>query len=156
MEDNNLEGKLVYLTVHYDRWLRDITANFNVPMANRLAKVIKVFDWNTKEGKILLEARKKTGKWDNLDPKAFKFVLQIYYPEIISGNKKGITIEEVCSRKYPGTDFNLFEIIPDWMVTSIRSDEYIKLSLESNKGSGVKSSVKKTSVKSSSKIKRKI
>lgn len=131
MDDKDLEGELVYLTVHYDRWLRDVDANFNIPMANRLARVIKVFDWDTDEGKLLLAAREKTGKWNNLNPKDFKFVLQIYYPELKIKEKNGFTSEEVVSRKYPGTELYMFNLVPGWMIKSFKSSYYQKFTLKS-------------------------
>jgi len=130
MKDYELSGKLVYLTVHYDRWLREVNSDFNIPMANRMARVIKVFDWETEEGKLLLEARKKTRKWGNFNSEDFKFVLEIYCPElVVSGKKQGFSTEEVAPRKYPGTDLFLFEVVPDWMIKSIRSDEWESFSI---------------------------
>ncbi len=121
-KDKDLDGKLVYLTVHFDVWLRQTTPSFNIPMANRIAKVVKVFDWNTKEGQLLLREREKTGKWGKMNPKDFKFVLKVYYPDLVKGEKKGITAEEVLPRCFPGTELYLFDEIPQnflnsWMKT---------------------------------------
>jgi len=55
--EKKVEGKLVYLTYHVDIWFRELNKEFNIPMANRLAKVVKEFNWNTKEGKLLLKER---------------------------------------------------------------------------------------------------
>jgi hypothetical protein len=122
-KDQDLNGRLVFLTYHVDVWLKQTNPKFNIPMANRIAKVIKVFDWNTDEGKLLLREREKTGKWKNMDAKAFKFVLKVYYPELIKGEKKGFTAEEVLPRYYPGTEFLLFDRIPSWMLTSLQKEE---------------------------------
>ena len=54
---NKYKGQLVFLTVHVERWYKDLNTEFNIPMANRLSKVIKVFDWSSKEGKLLLKMR---------------------------------------------------------------------------------------------------
>lgn len=126
MEDKDFLGKLVYLTVHVERWLKELNSNFNVPMANRLAKVVKVFDWETEEGKLLLKAREQTGKWNNTmyNSKEFKFVLKIYYPELIVKNRnKGFFAIEVFPLKYPGTQLNMFELVPKWMLDDMNCEE---------------------------------
>jgi hypothetical protein len=133
MSDLDLSGKLVYLTFHYDKWLREINSDFNIPMANRLARVIKVFDWESKEGKILKEARNKTNKWGNFNSDDFKYVLTIYCPELRkSDNKLGFSVEEVLPKYYPGTELCLFEEIPEWMLNQIKSDTWKTFKLDSN------------------------
>lgn len=121
--DKDLSGRLVYLTTHVDAWLRDINPKFNVPMANRIAKIVKVFDWNTDEGKLLLAERKKNGKWTKLNPLDFKYVLKIYYPELTTQGKKGLIIEEMLPRCYPGTQLSMFEPLPPWMLQSLQKEE---------------------------------
>lgn len=119
MEDKDLLNRIVFITAHTDKWLREANPQFNVPMANRLARVSKVFDWDTEEGRILLAAREKSGKWGNLNPRDFKFVLSVFYPDLVKGNTRGLMIEEVMPRRYPGTDLDLFTPVPDWMLDDI-------------------------------------
>ena len=116
-------GRLVFLTTHCDVWFREINPKFDVPMANRIAKVVKVFDWETDEGKLLLSEREKTGKWNVLDPKAFKYVLKIYFPELIMKQRKGLTTEEVLPKLYPKTTLTMFELIPPWVLKSLQQEE---------------------------------
>jgi len=118
-----LAGRLVYLTTHSDVWFREINPKFNVPMANRIAKIVKVFDWDTDEGKLLLSEREKTGKWGKLDPKAFKYVLKIYFPELVLRNRKGLTTEEVLPMLYPSTKLTMFELLPLWMLKNLQKEE---------------------------------
>jgi hypothetical protein len=140
--DVDKSHRLVYLTVHADVWFREINPKFNVPMVNRLAKIIKVFDWDTDEGRLLLSEREKTGKWGKLDPKAFKFVLRVYCPELIVKNRRGFTTEEVLPLKYPGTELTLFELLPLWMLQSLQKEEKDVLRLVDIKSkSDVKSNV---------------
>jgi hypothetical protein len=122
-KDKELDGRLVFLTVHMDVWLKQMNPRFNIPMANRIAKVVKVFDWESEEGKLLLREREKTGKWKKLDPRAFKYVLKVYYPEIVKGKKTGITAEEVVPRCFPETEMLLFDVIPVWMLESLQKEE---------------------------------
>jgi len=115
MTDKELFGRLVYLTPHADHWIRDSNPGFNIPMANRIARVVKVFDWDTEEGKYLLSEREKSGKWGKFDPKDFKFVLTIFYPELVKDGKTGLPVEEVMPRYYPGGKLLLFDVLPEWM-----------------------------------------
>jgi hypothetical protein len=121
--DKDFAGRLVYLTTHSDVWFRDLNPKFNVPMANRIAKVVKVFDWETDEGLLLLSEREKTGKWGKLKPKDYKFVLKIYCPELSIKGKRGFATEEIMPIKYPGTELTLFELLPPWMLTSLQKEE---------------------------------
>ncbi len=133
MEDVDFKGRLVYLTLHLDKWLREINPKFNVPMANRLAKVIKVFDWKTPEGKFLKKEREKTGKWKTLSSDDFKFVLKVYHPELVLKNRHGITADEVLPRCYPGTKLTMFDVVPMWMLKDFKKEEKDAFTLE-NKG----------------------
>ena len=128
MEDKDYLGRLVYLTAAKDSWVRRINTKFNVPMACRFAKVIKVFDWDTKEGKLLLKTRKESGKWEHQNPEDFKFILKIYYPDLSIKDRKGFTAEEVIPFFYPGTKKTMFEEVPDWMLCDFAREE--KLNLE--------------------------
>lgn len=151
MKDKDYDGQLVYLTVHADRWFREAHPNFNVPLSNRLAKVIKVFDWRTPEGKMLLSAREKTGKWGSFESKDFKFVLKVYHPDLVRGTKKGLTVEEVLPKYYPGTELMLFDLLPAWMVSDLNKVEKDILKL-TNKPTKTKKRAK-TSVKKTTKRK---
>lgn len=121
--EKELSGRLVYLTTHSDVWFREINPKFNIPMANRIAKVVKVFDWETDEGRLLLSEREKTGKWGKLNPKDFKFVLKIYCPELVLKGKTGFATEEVLPLRYPGTELVMFELLPLWMLQSLQKEE---------------------------------
>jgi hypothetical protein len=116
-------GRLVYLTMHADVWFRELNPKFNIPMVNRIAKVVKVFDWETDEGRLLLAEREKTGKWGKLNPKAFKFVLKIYCPELKIKDKVGFATDEILPRMYPGTELTMFELLPPWMLQSLQKEE---------------------------------
>lgn len=152
--DKELSGRLVYLTVHADVWFRDINPKFNIPMANRIAKIIKIFDWDTDEGKFLLEERAKTGKWNKLDPKAFKFVLKIYCPELKIKDKIGIAPEEVMPRNYPGTELSMFDLLPPWMLKDLQKEEKDIFRLERNTSDSNK--ISKSKSKSSADVSKRI
>jgi hypothetical protein len=121
--DKDLAGRLVYLTRYLEKWYKELNPTFNVPITNRLAKVVKVFDWSTEEGKLLLAEREKTGKWKSIDPKLFKFVLKVYYPELIIKKSDKVMIEEVVPRYYPGTEGEMFRLLPEWMLKDLVKEE---------------------------------
>jgi hypothetical protein len=122
-KDIDFSGRLVYLTRYLEKWYTDLNPQFIVPITNRLAKVVKIFDWDTEEGKLLLELREKTGKWTNLVSKDFKYVLKVYYPDLILKDKTKITTEELVPQYFPGTQFEMFCLLPDWMVKDINKEE---------------------------------
>jgi len=122
MENKDLDGKIVYLTLFYDKWIREVHPEFNIPMVNRLAKVVKILDWETDEGKLVLSERKRNGKWDKLKPEDYRFVLDIYYPELAL-TRKTIAISEMVPRYYPDSKDELFKILPDIMITGLLKKE---------------------------------
>lgn len=124
-KDSDYRGRLVILTSNLENWLKQLNSDFNVPMTNRLAKVVKVFDWSSREGKALLEARngKYGGKWKNLNAKDFKFVLKIYYPELRMKRTNEVTAEEVLPLYYPGTKGLMFIPLPEWMWDDMNIEE---------------------------------
>lgn len=121
LADEEFIGRVVFLTTHMDHWLREANPGFNIPMVNRLAKVVKVFDWGSEEGKILIGLRKDNPKWGRLVSEDFKFVLNIYYPELLSksGKLPGLTILEHVPRKYPGTELPLFDLYPERLLSDL-------------------------------------
>jgi hypothetical protein len=126
-------------------------------MVNRIAKVVKVFDWETEEGQLLLSEREKTGKWSNLDPKAFKYVLKVYCPELKIKNRVGFATEEVLPRKYPGTELTMFEPLPPTMLRSLQKEEkdIFKL-LRKNSDSDNKSKTRtKSKINASKRVRKK-
>lgn len=121
MDDFALQNKLVYLTIHFHTWVKDRNPDFNIPMVCRLAKVIKIFDWETKEGKDLLSERLDNSKWKEQDAKDFKYILEIYYPDLSMGDKKGVIAPECVPLVNPLTKGPLFEVIPSGILKQIVS-----------------------------------
>jgi hypothetical protein len=132
MEESNLQNKLVYLTVHFHTWVKDRNPDFNIPMLCRWAKVIKIFDWDSEEGKALLTERLKSDKWKEQDAKDFKFILDIYYPDLIKGEKKGVIAPECVPFLNPTTKKPLFEIVPTGILKQILSTSKFTVSKEKN------------------------
>ena len=118
-------GDIVFLTRHYAEWIKMLKGDLDISLVHRVAKVIKVFNWRTKEEKALLEQREKTGKWDNLNSKDFKYVLKVYYPDLVSKKteKQGISAYEVLPLLFPGTEYPLFEVYPQHLLDDINSNK---------------------------------
>jgi hypothetical protein len=122
------ENRLVYLTTHFHTWIKERSPDFNILMIGRLAKVIKVFDWNSKEGKSLLNERLKNKKWNEQDAKDFKYLLEIYYPDLSKDGKKGVIAPECIP--LTGKDKKpLFDLIPNGILKQILSTAKFTISL---------------------------
>lgn len=116
MAEDEFLGRLVYLTAYYDQWIHERNKMFKIAMINRIAKVIKVLDWGTEEGKLILEERERSGKWKDLESKDFKYILKVFHPDITYNNIKGISAEEMVPRFYPKTEYIMFDLIPESML----------------------------------------
>lgn len=112
------EGDIVFFTQHYAEWIKLLKGDLDISLIHRIAKIVKIFNWDTEEGKMLLEQRVLTGKWNNLESKDFKFVLDVYYPDLVNGKKKqlGIKAIEVLPALFPGTEFPLFVVYPQHLL----------------------------------------
>jgi hypothetical protein len=92
------EGDVVFITIKGHTWLHETKASFNIPVSGRLAKISKIINWNTKDGKALLKQRIASGKWKESELKSRRFVLDIYYPELtMEGYDPGVKVPEVMS-----------------------------------------------------------
>jgi len=115
------KGDVVYLTRHYAEWMKMLKGDLDISLIHRIAKIVKVLDWDTEEGKALLQQREYTGKWENINSKDFKYVLKIYYPDLIPprGKKSGLSGYEVLPRNFPNTEYPLFDIYPKHLLDDI-------------------------------------
>lgn len=84
-------GDYVFLTRASELWMRRVRPQAPVLfLTGRLARVAKVLDWGSEEGRMVWESRKENQKWANIDnPEDYRYVLDIYFPELPSGEKKG-------------------------------------------------------------------
>lgn len=114
-------GDLVILTQAYEEYMFNKNQDLSVSLVNRLAKIEEIIDWNSKKGKIIKAAREKSGKWKGLPIEDNRYILSIYYHDLIGRNKKRGVIQRgvpmfSCSPKN-GAPF--FEEVPDWMYREI-------------------------------------
>jgi len=119
----NLVGSLVYLTRAYEEYVRRTNPFMDARMENRIAKVEEIIDWESEKGKKIKAARIKTGKWDKLPLEDNKYILSVYYPELIGRKgEQGVAVRGVPSfSKDPDTGSAFFGKLPDWMYKDIAS-----------------------------------
>ena len=139
------EGDLVYLTLAAHEWIVRKNPDLNFPVNGHLARISKVFEWDTEEGKMILEERKKVAGWRELDPREFRYILNAYFPELIGGKKsQGAILPLVLPESYPGKPGTpMFGSVPKSMLKDMMSDETAKI----EKKTGGKSVSRRTSGK---------
>lgn len=123
------EGDVVFFTRHYAEWLREINPKLDITLIHKIAKIIKIIDWETDEGRAILKEREATGKWKKLNSKDFKYILRVYHPDIVGKDKKnpGVIAYEVLPKNYPGLkeDAPLFDLYPKTLLEDIFSEDLL-------------------------------
>lgn len=106
MANKYREGDLVYLTMAGQDFLsRNKGETFNISLHGRLGRIVEIYDWGTDKGKKILEGRKKHFTWSKLDSKAFKYVILIYCPDLVSPQGvKGVAFPELFAEFHPVAD----------------------------------------------------
>jgi hypothetical protein len=80
-----------------------------------------IIDWDSEKGKLIKEAREKSGKWTSLPIEASKYIVSVYYPDLI-GRKGEAGVAErgkPMFRHHPESGEAFFEKLPDWMYRDI-------------------------------------
>ena len=110
-------GDLIYLTRAYEDHIRRSNPFMSARLENRIAKVEEIIDWESEKGKKIKEARLKTGKWNNFPLEDNKYILSVYYPELLGRKgEKGVIERGVSSfSKDPTTGAPFFDVLPEWM-----------------------------------------
>lgn len=121
MEPNILPGDLVFLTQDYENYVYERNPKMKLSLVNRLAKLESIIDWNSTDGKIIKDARIKSGKWENLPLEDNKFIFSIYYHDVIGrGGKQGVIERGIpLFSKDPKLGLPFFIKIPDWVYKEI-------------------------------------
>lgn len=121
MEEKFNPGDLLFLTVSYDRYLRNKHPDLKVSMVNRLAKLESIIDWDSPKGQLIYGLRVKSGKWNKLPIKDNKYILSVYYHDVQGKKGQVGTIERGvpmfgCN---PKTKAPFFHKVPDWIYGEI-------------------------------------
>jgi hypothetical protein len=113
-------GDLVYLTGGYEAYVKDKNPKLTVPLVNRLAKIEEIIDWDSDVGKAIKEERVKSDKWADLPIEECKYMLSVYYPDLIGRNGEQGVVERTpsfCKHPKNGTPF--FMKIPNGIFKEI-------------------------------------
>jgi hypothetical protein len=114
-------GDLVFLTKAYENYIRgrnpkSITINLKISLINRLAKIEKIIDWTSPEGKKIKAARIKSGKWVGLPLEDNKYIISVYHYDLIGRKGQTGVIERTpVFSKDPNTGESFFIKMPDWI-----------------------------------------
>ena len=132
MDPEVKSGDLLILTKEFDDYVRKRYV-YVADMANRIAKLNQIIDWDSPTGIALKMAREKSGKWKDLCIEDNKYIVSIYYPELPGrkGEKGVIEHGKPMFRYHPETKKPFFLPIPDWMKKDIlRECETITVELK--------------------------
>jgi hypothetical protein len=97
------EGDLVFLTRAADVWLGDRrTDAIALILGGRIARILKIIDWESPEGKAVQEKRKEFPKWLEIpNPQDYRYRLEIFLPEIPKSKSEfGLILEDWVPEKY--------------------------------------------------------
>lgn len=136
------ENDLVFLTMSAHAWICRNNASFSIPYSGRFARVIKVLDWDTEEGKAVLRARTDgafAGKWGEYDVRDFKYILDVYLPEMYAKESKipGVVVPVVLPLHSPKDNSVLFEKMSESFIGKMMADVVIpKVELNSKETEG--------------------
>jgi hypothetical protein len=114
-------GDLLFLTKAFEDYFLKKNPKSKISLVNRLAKLEDVIDWDSEKGQIIKLAREKSGKWKNLPIEENKYIVSIFYHDLIGRNKeRGVVERGVPMFRYnPITREPFFEKVPNWIYTNI-------------------------------------
>jgi len=114
------EGQIVYLTKHFHTFLKAKAPDIQIQVVGRIARIVKIIDWDTDEGRKIKAARESIEAWK--DPQKsnmvedYKYLLDILYPEIDYKGKGLIHPEVVPEYLSIDSKQRLFEPYPPKML----------------------------------------
>jgi len=121
MSEKLKSGDLLFLTSAFNEYFHKKHKDSKLILTNRLAKLEEIIDWESKKGKLIKAARVKSGKWKKLSIEDNKYIISIFYHDLVGRNgQKG-----VCERGVPmfhcdpETEERFFEKVPEWMFREI-------------------------------------
>jgi hypothetical protein len=132
--DDLKPGNLLFLTRAFEEYFRKKNPSSKVSLINRIAKLEEIIDWGSDNGKRIKKARTDSGKWANLPLEESKYIVSIYYHDLIGREgQRGVAERGVPLFRYdPETRVPFFERIPDWIYKEIlKQCESFKVELKS-------------------------
>lgn len=120
------KGDIVFITMAGQDFLsRNRGDEFNINVYGRLARIDKVYDWDTPEGEKILEGRAKHFTWSKLDKEQFKYVVHIFCPDLNdpSSGSRGVLFPEIMAEYHPiAKDMRMMEKWPGSFLVHAFSD----------------------------------
>ena len=133
MEDKIKPGDLLFLTEAFHKYIGKKFPDSKVILINRLAKLEEIIDWNSVKGKRIKAARIKSGKWKDLPLEENKYIISVYYHDLVGRKgEKGVAERGVAMFRYsPKTEKPFFTKVPDWIYKEIiKKCEIFRVELE--------------------------
>jgi hypothetical protein len=120
-EEDIKPGDMVFLTKAYEDYFRQKNITSHIPIANRLAKLEEIIDWDSPKGQRIKEIRINSGKWAKLPLEDNRYIISIYYHELVGRkNQQGVIERGVPMFRYhPETKQAFFDKVPDWIFKEI-------------------------------------
>lgn len=113
-------GDLVILTQAYEEYMFRKNIKLGVSLVNRMAKIEEIIDWESEKGKKIKKAREDSGKWKDLPIEESKYVMSVYYHDLVGRNGQRGVIDRTCLFSHdPKTRTAFFEKMPIWMYREI-------------------------------------
>jgi hypothetical protein len=121
MDEELKPGCLVFLTKSYDEYFHKRHPEAKISLVNRIARLEEIIDWGSSKGQKIKQARVLSGKWKDLPIEENKYILSVYYHELIGRKgQRGVAERGVSMfRFHPQTKEAFFEKIPDWIYIEI-------------------------------------
>jgi len=124
MDQNFKPGDLVFLTKWYEDFVREKNPKLEVFLVNRLSKIEEIIDWESDIGKAIKEERIASSKWTDLPIEDNKYILSVYYHELIGRNgEQGVIQRGVpMFQKNPKTGKDFFMKAPSGIFKEIAKE----------------------------------
>jgi len=114
-------GDLLFLTKAFEEYFHKKHPQSTISLVNRIAKLEEIIDWASPKGQQIKQARLASGKWKDLPLEENRFVVSVYYHDIVGRKgEKGVAERGVSMfRHNPVTGKPFFEKAPDWIYREI-------------------------------------
>lgn len=121
MSDELQSGDLLFLTKAFEEYFHKKHPQSTVSLVNRIAKLEEIIDWTSPKGQQIKQARLASGKWKDLPLEENKFIVSVYYHDVLGRKgEKGVAERGVAMfRNDPVTGKAFFEKVPDWIYQEI-------------------------------------
>jgi hypothetical protein len=120
-EEEFKPGDLVFLTKAYEDYFRQRNPTaVHIFLTNRLAKIEKIIDWESEDGKKIKKARIDSGKWEGLPLEDSRYLLSIYFHDLVGRKgQQGVVSKECLFKEDPQKKEAFFVKVPNSILKEI-------------------------------------